>query len=522
MSDLYYGLDFGACNIKVVKNQKGTLNRVKLFSGKANFLENVIYYQKNSDGSIETKLGFNAKQEAILYGDENKISNVKTKLFLKQWSKYIPNMGKDVSCEEAIYDIIDAIYKKIQLNRTDRSLEVITTITVPVAFSEVQKKKLKDICQKVGFTVRAVITEPFAALLSEELDDVEGNQNILVFDFGGSTIDMSVVSVENEDDNILITEMASKGIVFGGLDIDDLIFDYITKTKYKNEYEEICSFVKEERVKHDLMESISSEKEDLFSDDYDLDDEDSNEMKIFYACSGNNKSYYFIVTATEINKILDENHCKDRIITALDELFDSTDDIDKEEITSIKLVGGSSKVVYVLKILTEYFGEEVFDYQEVDFGDDDFDDSLFMSVAQGAAKYMQWTDELDCNVTIKNAIPFNLGINSNNTFKILIKKNMPYGFVTKYIPLLKENLEAENYKVDFYQSFSEKRNLKIASRGEEQSEVIYVGSIQLTKEKYSFEQSPLMTLRVKNNGEIEVDIYECIDDEIEHIEKHFV
>ena len=86
-------------------------------------------------------------------GDENKISNVKTKLFLKQWSKYIPNMGKDVSCEEAIYDIIDAIYKKIQLNRTDRSLEVITTITVPVAFSEVQKKKLKDICQKVGFTV---------------------------------------------------------------------------------------------------------------------------------------------------------------------------------------------------------------------------------------------------------------------------------------------------------------------------------------------------------------------------------
>ena len=54
---------------------------------------------------------------------------------------------------------------------------------------------------------------------------------------------------------------------------------------------------------------------------------------------------------------MDENHCKDRIITALDELFDSTDDIDKEEITSIKLVGGSSKVVYVLKILTEYFGE---------------------------------------------------------------------------------------------------------------------------------------------------------------------
>ena len=94
----------------------------------------------------------------------------------------------------------------------------------------------------------------------------------------------------------------------------------------------------------------------------------------------------------------------------------------------------------------------------------------------------------------------------------LIKKNMPYGFVTKYIPLHKKNLEAENYKVDFYQSFREKRNLKIASRGEEQSEVIYVGSIQLTKEKYSFEQSPLMTLRVKNNGEIEVDIYECIDD----------
>ena len=154
MSDLYYGLDFGACNIKVVKNQKGTLNRVKLFSGKANFLENVIYYQKNSDGSIETKLGFNAKQEAILYGDENKISNVKTKLFLKQWSKYIPNLGKDVSCEEAIYDIIDAIYKKIQLNRTDRSLEVITTITVPVAFSEVQKKKLKDKsdCEKIFTT----------------------------------------------------------------------------------------------------------------------------------------------------------------------------------------------------------------------------------------------------------------------------------------------------------------------------------------------------------------------------------
>ena len=46
--------------------------------------------------------------------------------------------------------------------------------------------------------------------------------------------------------------------------------------------------------------------------------------------------------------------------------------------------------------------------------------------------------------------------------------------------------------------------------------------IQIDKEKYRFDQSPLMTLRVKNNGELEVDIYECIDGDIKHIEKHFV
>ena len=71
-------------------------------------------------------------------------------------------------------------------------------ITVPAEFNSTQREATKNAGEIAGLEVLRIINEPTAAALAYGLDGQQVEQNVLVFDFGGGTLDVSVVNIDGE------------------------------------------------------------------------------------------------------------------------------------------------------------------------------------------------------------------------------------------------------------------------------------------------------------------------------------
>lgn len=505
MAECYIGIDFGACNIKAAKYQNNKIKSVKLnrSQGDDNDIPNVIFYDKNSDDSIAYKVGRAAGYEDA----ENVVAHIKTKLTLPAWQKFIPNLGRDVGTEEVVTDIFRVLLKTMQNQWPERDATPPTTITTPVCFSEIQKQKLRRCAEKAGFVVEAVVTEPFAAMFADsdfldECMESEDEQNILVFDFGGSTLDLSVLKLENGDE-FCITELASKGIFFGGLTIDNDIYENIVKVKFAEELKAIFANNDKVRVEQELLEKIAIAKEQIFEQDDDDDDVDAD---IYYTSPSDGKTCTFNITREEIIELFDKKGYSQRLTGLLEDMFDEIDDISEDEITKIVIVGGSSKISYFLKCLTDFFGKDIFDYEDFDR-----DQDIYMSVAKGAAGFLGLKKDQTDRVKVHNSIPFNLGLDIKGKFRTLINKNVPYGFESKIIPIEVAELTNKKFILNVYQTFSDKRVLSFTNNREGENEIIYVGSVELNQEKYALDRAPLLSVKMQENSEMLVTMSELRD-----------
>jgi molecular chaperone DnaK len=96
-------------------------------------------------------------------------------------------------------------------------------ITVPAYFNDAQRQATKDAGQIAGLNVLRIINEPTAASLAYGLDKTN-DQKILVFDFGGGTFDVSILEL---GDGVFEVKSTNGDNHLGGDDIDDLIIDWI-------------------------------------------------------------------------------------------------------------------------------------------------------------------------------------------------------------------------------------------------------------------------------------------------------
>ena len=70
-------------------------------------------------------------------------------------------------------------------------------VTVPAYFNDAQRQATKDAGTIAGLNVMRIINEPTAAAIAYGLDKKEGEKNILVFDLGGGTFDVSLLTIDN-------------------------------------------------------------------------------------------------------------------------------------------------------------------------------------------------------------------------------------------------------------------------------------------------------------------------------------
>ena len=97
-------------------------------------------------------------------------------------------------------------------------------ITVPAYFNDSQRQATKDAGTIAGLNVLRIINEPTAAALAYGLDKkLKGEQNVVVFDFGGGTHDISLITI---DDGVFEVKSTGGDTMLGGSDIDNILVDW--------------------------------------------------------------------------------------------------------------------------------------------------------------------------------------------------------------------------------------------------------------------------------------------------------
>merc|ERR1712196_161847 len=110
-------------------------------------------------------------------------------------------------------------------------------VTVPAYFNDAQRQATKDAGTISGMNVLRIINEPTAAAIAYGLDKQDGEKNILVFDLGGGTFDVSLLTIDNGVFEVIAT---SGDTHLGGEDFDRRVIDYMLKV-FKKKTGKDCS-----------------------------------------------------------------------------------------------------------------------------------------------------------------------------------------------------------------------------------------------------------------------------------------
>ncbi|TVY12258.1 molecular chaperone DnaK [Candidatus Phytoplasma pini] len=132
-------------------------------------------------------------------------------------------------------------------------------ITVPAYFNDNQRQATKDAGRIAGLEVKRIINEPTAAALAYGIDKSEKEQNILVFDLGGGTFDVSVLNLAEGNFSVLATSGDNN---LGGDDFDYKIVDFLVN-EFKKEYQ--IDLSKDKTAKQRLKDAAEKTKKELSS-----------------------------------------------------------------------------------------------------------------------------------------------------------------------------------------------------------------------------------------------------------------
>ncbi|MGI6767777.1 MAG: molecular chaperone DnaK [Bacilli bacterium] len=97
-------------------------------------------------------------------------------------------------------------------------------ITVPAYFNDAQRQATKDAGRIAGLDVKRIINEPTASALSYGIDKTDKEQTVLVYDFGGGTFDVSILSLADGTFEVIATAGNNR---LGGDDFDQVVMDYL-------------------------------------------------------------------------------------------------------------------------------------------------------------------------------------------------------------------------------------------------------------------------------------------------------
>ena len=216
-------------------------------------------------------------------------------------------------------------------------------ITVPAYFSDSQRQATKEAGQIAGLEVKRIVNEPTAAALAYGLDKAHKDMKIAVFDLGGGTFDISILEFGGGVFEVLSTNGDTH---LGGDDFDQVIIDWLVQ-EFKND--EGADLTKDPMAMQRLKEAAEKAKIELSSST-------STEINLPYIMPVDGMPKHLVKTLTRAKfEALAHNliqACLEPCKKAMSDAGLSNSDIDE-----VILVGGSSRIPAVQKLVEDFFGK---------------------------------------------------------------------------------------------------------------------------------------------------------------------
>ncbi len=213
-------------------------------------------------------------------------------------------------------------------------------ITVPAYFNDAQRQATKDAGVIAGLEVLRIINEPTSAAIAYGLDKNNNNKetNIIVFDCGGGTHDVSILTL---DGGIFEVKATGGDTHLGGSDVDNIIVDYLCediKKKHKVDVKQNAKALK--RL------NIASEKAKI-----NLSSSTTTSIEVDSLIDG--VDYTHNLTRAKFQQLADPIF--KRTIDPINRLLNDAK-MSKSDIDEIVLVGGTTRIPRVQELLSDYFG----------------------------------------------------------------------------------------------------------------------------------------------------------------------
>jgi molecular chaperone DnaK len=308
----------------------------------------------------ERKVGASARRQAIA-NPENTISSIKRLMgesydTVEKEIDRIPykiiksgNNTPRISISEELYspqEISAMILQEMKKTAEDFLGHEIkeAIITVPAYFNDSQRKATRDAGEIAGLTIRRIINEPTAAALAYGLDKRHSDIKVAVFDLGGGTFDISILSLGN---GVFEVKSTNGNTHLGGDDFDRVIIDWLVDEFHKDQ--DVDLFLDPTTLQR-LKEAAEKAKIELSS---------SFETDI---------SLPYIMSINGIPRHLARKLNREKFEELIDSLLQSTiapcqlalknARMKISDLDEIILVGGSTRIPAVQKMVSNFFGKE--------------------------------------------------------------------------------------------------------------------------------------------------------------------
>ena len=213
-------------------------------------------------------------------------------------------------------------------------------ITVPAYFNDAQRRATKDAGAIAGLNVLRIINEPTAAAIAYGLDKTD-EENVLVFDLGGGTLDVSLLTI---DDGLYEVKATSGDTHLGGEDLDNKMVTWCLKEFIKkNKSVNVKNLMKNNKVLRRLKTACEKAKRGLSA---------SSTIWIEVDSLYEGKDFRSQITRAKFEQLCLEDFKK--CIAPIDSVLTDAN-ISKDKVDEVVLVGGSTRIPKIREMLRDYF-----------------------------------------------------------------------------------------------------------------------------------------------------------------------